>query len=163
MQIGLCSGQPLDKRKSLSKCWLRTAPAFSRLLSISAVIRSSAIEALQAEPLKSLLTASFLLSRMEAIDAKKLNQFTAATAAFDMGHKLDRIPDLTLNGVERQAGVSLEREPRQAIQRVGGGTGMEGGDRACVPRVEGLQQIVGRAVAHLPPRRCGRACAARMP
>jgi len=78
---------------------------------------------------------------MKTSCTEELDQFTAGTGAFDVSHILNGISDLALNGAKRQAGISLERESRQAIQGVSGRAGVKGGDRAGVAGVQSLQQI----------------------
>ena len=83
---------------------------------------------------------------MKAGDADKFGNLAPWPAAFDMGHMLNGVADFALGRAERQASISLERQPREPIQRVCGGTSVQRRNRASMPGVESLEQVIGRSV-----------------
>ena len=67
-----------------------------------------------------------------------------------MDNHIHRRSDLLPDGLQRQAGGSLEHHGLQAAEHVVGGVGVSGGQGAVMPRVHGLEHVQRLLAAHLP-------------
>ena len=71
-------------------------------------------------------------------------------AARHVDHHGDPVHHATAGHVPRKIAAALHRATRQAGQGALGVVRMDGGERAAVAGVEGLQQVGGFAAAHFP-------------
>jgi hypothetical protein len=86
------------------------------------------------------------LAAGEAPDIHHLSHASPPAIALNVHHVMNLVGNFALNGCERKTNIGLERQAGETIQRIPGRAGVHRAERAQLPSIERLQQVIGGSI-----------------